>query len=76
MLKILITNIWLTGLGGTETSARELAFELKKRGHLPMVYSPKISGDTRIWFSGIPVVDDIRQLPIPRISSMGGTADR
>jgi hypothetical protein len=62
IMKILITNIWLTGLGGTETSARELAFELKRRGHQPMVYSPKISGDTLKWFSGIPVVDDLRKL--------------
>ena len=28
-----------------------------------MVYSPMISGDTLKWFSGIPVVDDLRQLP-------------
>jgi hypothetical protein len=63
MLKILITNIWLVGLGGTETSVRELAFELQRRGHFPMVYSPKISGDTLEWFSGIPVVDNLQKLP-------------
>lgn len=62
-LKVLITNIWLTGFGGSETYVRELALELKKRGHLPIVYSPNINEDTRDLFPGIPVVNDLKQLP-------------
>lgn len=68
MLKVLITNIWLTGLGGSETYVRELAFELKRRGHLPMVYSPTINETTHPLFPGITVVDDLKDLPcIPDI---------
>jgi glycosyltransferase involved in cell wall biosynthesis len=63
VLNVLITNIWLVGLGGTETSARELAFELKRRGHQPMVYSPTINQDTLEWFRGVPVVDNLADLP-------------
>lgn len=63
VLNVLITNIWLVGFGGTETSARELAFELKRRGHQPMVYSPNISKDTLEWFRGVPVVNDLADLP-------------
>jgi hypothetical protein len=63
MLKVLITNIWLTGLGGSETYVRELALELKRRGHLPMVYSPAIDERTKALFPGITVVDDLKDLP-------------
>lgn len=63
ILKVLITNIWLTELAGTETYVRELALELKERGHLPMVYSPRINENTKNLFSEIIVVDDLKQLP-------------
>lgn len=63
MLTVLITNIWLIGYGGSETYVRELARELRRRGHRPMVYSPSINRNTGILFSGIPVVDNLRDLP-------------
>jgi hypothetical protein len=56
MLKILITNTGLTGIGGTQTSARELAFELKRRGHRPVIYSRDVDARTRELFRGIPIV--------------------
>jgi glycosyltransferase involved in cell wall biosynthesis len=63
MLTVLITNIWLTTLGGSETYVRELALELKRRGHRPMIYSPSIDAGTKILFPKIPVVDDLHDLP-------------
>lgn len=62
-LNVLITNIWLTEAGGTETYVRELAFELQKRGHLPMAYSPKINENTKKIFGDVPLVDDLKLLP-------------
>lgn len=38
-MRILITNIALTGRTGTELYARDLAFELLRRGHTPVVYT-------------------------------------
>jgi hypothetical protein len=62
-LSVLITNIWLREFAGTETYVRELALELKKRGHLPMVYSPQISPAWRALVPGVAAVDDLGQLP-------------
>jgi hypothetical protein len=39
-LKILITNTRLDGFTGTEVVVRDLALELQRQGHTPMVYSP------------------------------------
>ncbi len=63
MFAILITNIWLKGFGGSESYVRELALELKRRGHDPMVYSPEIDRRTPALFPGIPVVSRLRDLP-------------
>ena len=60
-LKVLITNIWLAGRGGTETVVRDLALGLLARGHLPVVYTPEIGATgEEIRARGIPVLDDIR----------------
>ena len=60
-LKVLITNIWLAGRGGTEAVVRDLALGLLARGQMPVVYSPEIGATgEEIRARGIPVLDDIR----------------
>ncbi|MEA2907414.1 MAG: hypothetical protein QOI12_4801 [Alphaproteobacteria bacterium] len=63
---ILITNIWLTDLGGSEVVVRDLALGLLRRGHRPIVYSPTL-GDLAedIAARGVSVIDDLRQLGEP-----------
>ncbi len=39
-LRVLLTNLSLSARSGTETHARDLALELRARGHAPTVYSP------------------------------------
>lgn len=63
-LRVLITNIYLTGRTGTEVVVRDLALGLRAAGHLPMVYSPELGGIAReIAAAGIPVTDDLDHLP-------------
>jgi Glycosyltransferase Family 4 len=65
-LRILITNAWLDGFGGTECTVRDLAFGLLRRGHRPIVYSPTIGKiGKEIEARGIPVIDDLRRLAEP-----------
>ena len=39
MLRVLITNFELWPISGTVTYVRDLALELKRQGHVPIVYS-------------------------------------
>jgi hypothetical protein len=70
-LKILITNISLSGRSGTETVARDLALGLVRRGHLPVVYSPMLSVPgqrgvaNEIREALVPVTDDLRSMSEP-----------
>jgi hypothetical protein len=65
-LTILITNIWLANLGGTEAVVRDLALGLLGRGHRPIVYSPTLGGVAeQIAARGVSVIDDLRQLGEP-----------
>ena len=62
-MKILITNIWLVGTGGTEMYTKELALSLKKRGHEVGVYSPELGALAQsIQEAGVVVVDCLDQL--------------
>lgn len=60
---ILITNIWLASLAGTEVVVRDLALGLLRRGHRPIVYSPTLGGVAEeIAARGVSVIDDLRRL--------------
>lgn len=62
-LKILITNHELTLRGGTELYVRDVACELLKRGHTPLVYSPTPGGVAdEIRAQGISVVSNLAEL--------------
>lgn len=60
---ILITNIWLANLAGSEVVVRDLALGLLRRGHRPIVYSPTLGYVAEeIAARGVSVIDDLRQL--------------
>lgn len=62
-LHILITNNALANYAGTELYVRDVAFHLKKKGHLPVIYSQilgRLSDEIRA--EGIPVVNDLKQM--------------
>jgi hypothetical protein len=65
-LRVLITNVWMRGRGGSESVTRDLAKGLAARGHSPTVYTPLI-GDTGIELraTGVPVIDDLRLMREP-----------
>jgi hypothetical protein len=65
-LKVLITNFMFATRSGTEVYVRDLALALLKRGHTPIVYSPRlgeIARETRV--ATIPVVDDLNTIGSP-----------
>ena len=62
-LRVLITNLILSGRSGTEILTRDLAIGLQRYGHHPMVYCPRtgeIASELRTL--GIPVFSDIEQI--------------
>jgi hypothetical protein len=70
-LRVLITNIALSGRSGTETVARDLAIGLMRRGHLPILYSPllQLPGNapgvmSEIREAHIPVTDDLNTITV------------
>jgi len=65
-LRVLITNTALVNRAGSELYVRDLALELYRRGHRPMVYSPR-PGDVgrEIRRATIPVVDDLEMIGAP-----------
>jgi hypothetical protein len=66
-LRVLLTNIILTGRTGTEIVTRDLAIGLLRRGHRPMVYAPEARGGLvdELRAASIPVVDDIAAIAVP-----------
>jgi glycosyltransferase involved in cell wall biosynthesis len=65
-MRILLTNIWMTGRGGSESVTRDLARGLITLGHSPTVYTPLIGQPGReLEASGVPVIDDLRLLREP-----------
>ncbi len=62
-MKVLITNAYLERYAGVEVVVRDLAIELERQGHQPMVYSPHpgtMANDIRA--AGIKVVSDLGRL--------------
>lgn len=65
-LRILIANIILTGRTGTEIVVRDLALGFQALGHRPMIYTSRCGEIAQeIAAQGIPVVDNLEQLPEP-----------
>ncbi|MDT5159194.1 MAG: hypothetical protein QOH51_3551 [Acidobacteriota bacterium] len=65
-LRVLITNYVMSNWTGTELFARELALELLRRGHTPIVYTTQIGElGQRLRDATIPVTDDLNTLPAP-----------
>lgn len=60
-LKILVTNLKLTALSGTELHVRDVALSLFQRGHRPVVYAPMAEGA---------IVELLRRATIPVVSRL------
>jgi hypothetical protein len=59
-LRVLLTNVILTGRTGTEIVTRDIALGLLRRGHRPAVYSPELGPLAReLRSASIPVFDTI-----------------
>lgn len=64
--RVLLTNVWLDGRGGTETVIRDVAQGLLRRGHRPIVYSPHLGEiASEIRATGVAVIPDLAQLGEP-----------
>jgi hypothetical protein len=64
-LKILITNLYLDSYGGTQSVTRDLAIWLKRMGHTPCVYSPRLGVvSDEIASHGIAVTDRLAQVAL------------
>ena len=62
-LKVLLTNLWMGGPGGTQSVTRDLALGLLRRGHRPTVYSPTLGELTQdLQAQGVAVTDDLRRI--------------
>lgn len=62
-MRILITNTSVAGRTGTEMYVYDLALGLLRRGHSPVVYSPRLGELARVLRSKtVPVVDDLRRI--------------
>lgn len=62
-MRVLITNTTLTGRTGTDMYVRDLALGLLRRGHNPVVYSPRLGEMARQMRAlTVPVVDDLRMV--------------
>ena len=62
-LKILITNVWLDGRGGSESVVRDLALGFLRRGHRPIVYSPHLGAPAKeLHAQGVGVISDLSQM--------------
>ncbi len=62
-MKILITNYWLHDYTGSEVVARDLALELKRQGHQPVLFARKLGPVSRELTShGIEVTSDLASL--------------
>jgi hypothetical protein len=65
-LRILLTNLTLADWTGTEAYVRDLAAGLLRRGHQPVVYSPRLGEPAEeIRRASVPVVDDLDAVGAP-----------
>jgi len=59
-LRILITNAYLDGYAGTQVVVRDLALELRRQGHEPIAYSPRLGIlAAELRDSGVTVIDQL-----------------
>lgn len=65
-LRILLTNRVVAQRTGTEVYVRDVAAELLRRGHRPVVYSPRLG----------PLAEEIRSLTIPTVDDLSNVAHR
>ena len=65
-LNVLLTNITLASRTGTEVNVRDIARELSRRGHRPVVFSPD-PGE---------MAEEIRASSLPVVSDLGAVAAR
>lgn len=64
-VKILLTNAALSARGGSELYLRDVATELLKRGHTPIVYSTLLGEVAReLRAATIPVIDDLNDMSV------------
>lgn len=62
-MKVLITNSFLDGYTGSEVVVRDLSLELKRQGHQPMVYAPRLGSiSDEIRSRGVEVTDKLSRL--------------
>src|SRR5687768_13409262 len=64
-LRVLLTNRILAHRTGTELYVRDVAVELLRRGHLPVVYSPQLG----------PLAAEIRDCTVPVVDDLAKVAD-
>jgi hypothetical protein len=65
-MKILITNTRLEEAGGTQLYAYDVALSLHRRGHQPVVYSPRLGRFAeRFRQIAIPITDDLSSITTP-----------
>ncbi|PYV38639.1 MAG: hypothetical protein DMG06_25235 [Acidobacteria bacterium] len=66
-MRVLITNLVMLGRSGTESHVRDLALGLSRRGHTPIVYSPRLGEPSlELRAAGIAVTDDMNSVwPAP-----------
>lgn len=65
-LRVLITNCTMSRRTGTELFARELALDLLKRGHTPVVYTSELGElASSLRAATVPVTDDLNTLASP-----------
>ena len=64
-LRVLLTNVWLDGRGGTEAVIRDVSLGLLRRGHRPIVYSPHLG----------PIADEIRARGAAVVSDLSQVAE-
>ena len=65
-MRVLLTNYNLQGRSGTELYIFELALALLKRGHNPVVYSPRLGTlAEQLRSHTVPVIDDLKKCADP-----------
>ena len=64
-LRVLLTNRVIAQRTGTEVYVRDVAADLLRRGHKPVVYSPRLG----------PLAQEIRSLTIPIVDDLAKLAD-
>jgi len=65
-LRVLLTNAYLSDRGGSELYIRDIAVELRRRGHQPVAYSTilgEVAEEMRA--EATPVIDDLKLLTEP-----------